>query len=179
MLTLTVPMKEYFNDATSEFVTVPGRTLRLEHSLVSVSKWESKWEKPFLSREPMSRAESLDYIRCMTLDEDVDPRVYWALDADMVKQIERYIEAPMTATKIEETHPGSGGSVLTAEVIYYYMVALHIPFSCESWHLNRLLTLIRVCNEKNRPAKPMTQREIMQQNRKLNEKRRRALRSRG
>ena len=155
--------------------------MSLEHSLVSISKWESKWEKPFLSKDKKTTAETVDYIRCMTLTQNVDPNVYLGIDDNIVEQVSKYIEAPMTATWFNEDKNKKGGSgkVITSEVIYYWMVALNIPPEYQKWHLNRLLTLIRVCNAENNPKKKMSKKDIFAQNRKLNAARRKSTNSKG
>lgn len=179
MLEITVPGREYFNEATNEFVTVKEQTLRLEHSLVSLSKWESKWCKPFLGNEDKTLEESIDYVRCMTVTKNVDPLVYRNLTRKNFEDVNAYIEAPMTATWFRKEQGGHSREIITAEVVYYWMIALNIPFECEKWHLNRLLTLIKVCNEKNKPKKKMNRKDILARNRQLNESRRRAMNSKG
>lgn len=169
MLRITIPEAEYFDETTQSFITTKEQTLSLEHSLVSISKWESKWEKPFLSKDKKTTRETVDYIRCMTLTQNVDPNVYLAVNDDIVEQVSKYIDAPMTATWFNEDNNKRGGSgeVVTSEVIYYWMIALNIPPEYHKWHLNRLLTLIRVCNAKNNPKK-MSKKDIFAQNRALN-----------
>ena len=181
MLQITVPSKEVYNEATNEFINVKGTTLNLEHSLVSVSKWEAKWCKPFLDKNyRKTTEETIDYIRCMTLTQNVDPNIYYALSNDNIEKIREYIEAPMTATTFGETKKSNSREVITSELIYYWMVSLNIPVDiCQKWHLNRLLTLIRVCNVKNTPPKKMSQREIMSRNAALNASRRKQLHSKG
>lgn len=169
MLTITVPERELFDEQTSRFFTVPKKELQLEHSLVSISKWESKWKKPFLVDKPRTRAETIDYVRCMTITQNVDPNVYLGLSNDNIKKVEEYINDPMTATTFKKNMPGNkNGSTVTSELIYYWMISLEIPMECQKWHLNRLLTLIRVCNEKSQPGRKMSTRDIMRQNRSLN-----------
>lgn len=181
MLTITVPAREGFDERTETFIQTKEQVLTLEHSLVSISKWESKWKKPFLSKKGKTRPETIDYIKCMTLTQNVDPNVYYFLTADNLKAIEEYVEDSMTATWFNDDDPNSNKSheVITAEIIYYWMIAFNIPFECQKWHLNRLLTLIRVCNIKNAPAKKMSKNDIYIRNRNLNAARRRALNSRG
>lgn len=150
----------------------------LEHSLVSLARWEAHWRKPFLSREKKSRAETIDYIRCMTITENVDKSIYEVLSDDMIDLVSSYINEPMTATTFsDDGKPGRiSREIITAEIIYYWMVALQIPFEpCQRWHLNRLLTLVRVCNIKNQPKKKMSQHDIMSRNAKLNQERRKRL----
>jgi hypothetical protein len=154
MLKITIPPTEQWDESTNEFIYTKAHNLSLEHSLVSISKWESKWNKPFLSKENKSYEETIDYIRCMTLTQNVDPKVYRFLTAKNVTEINRYIDAPMTATWFSDSKQSKRTSEqITSELIYYWMIALNIPFECQKWHLNRLLTLIRVCNVKNKPPK--------------------------
>lgn len=179
MLHLEIPDVELFDERTNEFIVVKGTVLRLEHSLVSISKWESKWKKPFLSNDKKTYEESLDYVKCMTLNQNVDDVVYLALKNEDWKKINEYCEDPMTATWFSKRSKRTPNrETITAEILYYYMITLNIPFECQKWHLNRLLTLIRVCNEKNSSEK-MSKREILAQNRKLNEARRKASGSKG
>jgi len=180
MLTITVPDKEWFNDVTQEFVDIKGRELILEHSLVSLSKWESLYHKPFLTREEKTRAETLNYIKCMTITQNVPDILYKALGSETVAMISAYIENPMTATTFTESEQKQkiNREVITAEIIYYWMIALQIPMECQKWHLNRLLTLINVCNIKNQPKK-MSKGEILRRNRALNAQRRQQLNTRG
>lgn len=175
MLKVTVPASEVYNQEKDEFVSTPEVVLTLEHSLVSVAKWESKWKKPFLSNTEKTTEEVYDYIKCMTLTKNVDPNVYYMLPLDVVKQINEYIDDSMTATWFTE-RPGGKKSheVVTAEIIYYWMIALQIPFECQKWHLNRLLTLVRVCNEKQQSGNKMSKKQTMASNRALNAARRKA-----
>ena len=181
MLRITIPAKEGYDELKNEFVTVSKeQTLKLEHSLVSLSKWESKWCKPFLTEVEKTNEETLDYIKCMTLSPDVDESVYDCLTRTNIEDINRYIGAPMTATTISEPKSGkSNREIVTSELIYYWMVALNIPFECQKWHLNRLLTLIRICNIKNQPANKKSRKDIMSRNQALNAARRKKLNSRG
>ena len=149
---------------------------------MSVSKWESRWCKPFLSNDPKTKEECDDYIRCMTLTQNVPQIVYKAIPDSVVEKVNDYIERPMTATwfRDDKNRPGpKNREIVTAELIYYWMIALNIPFECQKWHLNRLLTLIRVCNEKNAPQKKMTKKDLYSYNRSLNEARKKRLHSHG
>ena len=181
-----IPDMEFFDEKTEEFITVPGKpaiketVLKLEHSLVSLSKWESKWCKPFLSKNALTEEETLDYIRCMTLTQNVPPEIYTRLTEDIVKQISEYINAPMTATWFSKEVEKKGKSeTVTSELIYYWMIALQIPMECQKWHLNRLITLVKICNVKNEPPKKMSKRSIMSQNAALNAARRKQWNSKG
>ena len=180
MLQITIPSTELWDERKEEFFYVKEKTLQLEHSLVSLSKWESKWNKSFLSSSDKTNEEIIDYIRCMTITQNVDPEVYTRLKNNVIKQIYDYINAPMTATVISDTkRGGSSREVITSELIYYWMIALNIPFECQKWHLNRLLTLIRVCEIKNTPPKSMNRREIMNRNAALNAARRKQFHTKG
>ena len=173
MLTLIIPETELWDEGKQEFIYVKAQTLQLEHSLVSLSKWESKWCKAFIEKQEKTDEETLDYIRCMTLTKNVDPMVYKYLNKSSIDKIYDYINAPMTATVFSNTQTGKGSrEIVTAELIYYWMIALNIPFECQKWHLNRLLTLIQVCNIKNQPPKKMSRREILSRNASLNAARR-------
>lgn len=180
MLEITIPATEQWDELKQEFVTTKEQTLTLEHSLVSLSKWESKWCKPFLSKEKMTHEETIDYIKCMTLTQNVDENIYRCLSNSNINKISEYINAPMTATwftdnKLQKT----SNEQVTSELIYYWMIALTIPFECQKWHLNRLLTLIKICNIKNQSPKKRSRSEIMSQNAALNAARRKQLNTKG
>lgn len=180
MLQITIPAVEQWDESNNEFVTTKEQTLQLEHSLVSLSKWESKWNKAFLGRQEKTYEETLDYIRCMTLTQNVDPEAYLYLTNNNLEQVNKYIQAPMTATYLSEDKNGRpNNEQVTSELIYYWMIALNIPFECQNWHLNRLLTLIKVCNIKSKPPKKRSKREIMSQNAALNAARLKQLNTRG
>ena len=181
MLTIVVRGVEGWDEQKEEFVPAsPPVSLNLEHSLLSLSKWESKWEKPFLSKEQKTVEETIDYIRCMTLNSNVPPDVYSRLSSQNFRDVNAYIDAKRSATTIREEQKGHRNSeIVTSELIYYWMVALQIPFECQKWHLNRLLMLIRVCNVKNQPPKKQSQRSILKQNAALNAARRRRTHSKG
>lgn len=180
MLEITIPDREYFDEIKGEFVFKKGQTLKLEHSLVSLSKWESKWHKPFLTKEEKTVEEITDYVRCMTVTPNVKEDIYTNLSRENIAEINEYIENPMTATTVHDDYKkGSSREIVTSELIYYWMIALTIPFECQKWHLNRLLTLIKVCNVKNQPAKKMSRREIMSRNAALNAANRKRFNSKG
>lgn len=180
MLSITVPESEMWDEENQCFIAVKEQRLQLEHSLVSLSKWESKWCKPLLSKSEKTFDETIDYIRCMTLTQNVDPIIYNFLSDDNIKQVNDYIDAPMTATWFSEKHrPKQRSEQVTSELIYYWMISLNIPFECQKWHLNRLLTLIEVCNIKNQPDKKMKRKDIYSRNAALNAARRKKHNTKG
>jgi hypothetical protein len=180
MLTIVVPLVESFDEESEEFVVTDSMTLELEHSLVSLSKWESTHEKPFLGKDPKTTEETLDYIRCMVIGENPPAEIFQKLSKENFEEINAYLEAKMTATWFNEPPgPPKANIVITAELVYYWMVALEIPFECENWHLNRLFTLIRICDIKGQKPKKMSRAEVMARNRELNEQRKRQLGTRG
>lgn len=183
MLTITIPGGEFYDERKQEFLELKPATIQMEHSLVSVSKWESKWGKPFLSKDPKhqkTEEEILDYLCCMSLNKNITPDPFLRITKKQMDEINAYIEAPMTATWFrEDPNHSRNREVITSELIYYWMIAMNIPFECQKWHLNRLLTLIRVCSIKNAPSKKMSQREMLAQRRALNESRRQSLNTRG
>lgn len=173
MLPLTITQPEGWDEVKEQFVPGISKTIQLEHSLVSISKWEAKWKIPFLRDEPMTDEQTLDYIRCMTITQNVDPEIYTYLTNAQIQDIVRYINDPMTATTVysEENRRGKK-EVVTSELIDYWMIALNIPVEFRKWHLNRLLTLIRVCQEKNKPQKKRKfTRDDLARRRALNEAR--------
>lgn len=180
MLTIVIPESENYDPVKNEFITIKKQTLVLEHSLISLSKWESKWHKPYLSKDNKTEEELLDYIRCMTISTAVDPRVYLVLSPDNLKAIFDYIGDPMTATTIKKSKNSPSKEIITSEIIYYWMVALNIPFEpCQKWHLNKLLTFIEVCSIKNQPPKKMSKSDIYRRNSSLNAARRSKYGTRG
>ena len=171
---------EYFDEEKGEFIYPEAITLQMEHSLVSLSKWEAKWHKPFLSKEKMTDEETLDYIKCMTLTENVPDSVYSYISNNNIGEITDYINNPMTATTISKDKNGKPNrEIVTAELIDYWMISLGIPYEYRTFHLNKLLTLIEVCAIKNGPQKKMSKEEAMKQQRALNAARRKRLNSKG
>ena len=181
MLTIEVPISpEGWDEKKQEFVEPKTQILQLEHSLVSLSKWESKWKKPFLSSKDIANEEMLDYVKCMTLTKNVSDDVYDHLTTENVKQIQEYIEDPMTATTFtNEKHTSRNREIITSELIYYWMLSANIPFACEKWHLNRLITLIRVYSVKSESPKKRSKRDIMSRNAALNAARRQQMNTKG
>ena len=181
MLQLRIDDAELFDERTMRFITVKGQTLQLEHSLVSISKWEAKWKKPFMSPNPKTQEETVDYIRFMTITQNVNPVVYELITKDHIDQVMAYIEDPMTATTIKNKEgKGMSRQIITSEVVYYYMTAFQIPFDpCQKWHFNRLMTLIRVCDEKNTPPKKMSRGQTARSNHSLNAARRAKMHTKG
>lgn len=172
MLHITIPETELFNESTGMFDYTKSQKLQLEHSLISVAKFESKWKKPFLSDRPRTLEESIDYIRCMTLTQNADQDCYKYIPQSVMGEVNAYIDDDMTATTFSEMGGRSKSSTITAEIIYYWMVSFNIPFECQKWHLNRLMTLIRVCSIKQQDPKKRSTQSILQENKAMNEARR-------
>lgn len=183
MLEITIPSTEVYDPEKNEFKSIKGQTLVLEHSLVSLQKWEAIHHKPFLSKEDKTLQETKSYIQCMTVTTNVNPEIYDYLTENNMRDVNAYISNPMTATTITDRRPEGSSmkpkEVMTAEVIYYYMIALEIPFECKKWHLNQLLTLINVCSIKNEPPKKMSKAALMKRNSSLNAARRAAMHTKG
>ncbi len=180
MLTILVPETELYDERKNEFIQIKEQTLVLEHSLVSIAKWESKWKKSYLSTKNKTYDETIDYIKCMTITKNVNPLIYKSINRDALESINKYVNDPMTATyfsEIDDRH--SRSSIITAEIVYYWMISLNIPMECQKWHFNRLIALIKVCNIKNNPGKKMSRREILTRNQALNEERKRKYNTRG
>ncbi len=178
MLQITISGDDFYNEATEEFITVKTQKLTLEHSLLSISKWESKWKRSFLSNGPNGYDELIDYIRCMTITPNVNPLLYKCITPQDLENIRAYMTDTMTATTIQDLRPKTGSPkrhIVTSEQIYSWMISLEIPFSCEKWHINRLLMLIRVCSiERNKGMKgsKMKPRDVRSQYAAINAARR-------
>lgn len=184
MLTLVIPPQEFWDEKKEEFVYSDSVTLKLEHSLVSISKWEAKHHKAFLSKKnqvAMTKDEFIDYVRCMTISQNIEDDAYERLTNDNFKSINAYLNDPMSATQFPSgsSPKGGGGDVKTSEVIYYEMIMLGVPFECQKWHLNRLLKLIEVCSRKSGTSKHMSQSDIMRNNTRINAQRRNKYRTKG
>lgn len=185
MLKIVVQPRKYWDSKREIFFTYPEKpvTLQLEHSLVSISKWESKWNKPFIAnskKDQRTDEEMRDYIRCMTLTQNVDQNIYMFIPDDIIREVTAYINAPMTATTFSNTKDNKPNrEIVTSELVYYWMTAFGIPFTCEKWHFNRLMTLIKICGIKNGPEKKMSPNEIRAKNMALNKSRRKAMHTKG
>lgn len=179
MLIIDIPGHEYYDPITELFETKDPIRLRLEHSLVSISKWEAKWNIAFMGPTKKTDEQIYDYIRCMSIDEDFDDTSLSRLTQKNIDDITKYIQAPMTATTINQKGGRPNREIVTSEVVYYWMISFNIPFECQYWHLNRLLTLISVCNVKNQPNKKQRPNDILARNRELNAARRKAMNTSG
>ena len=176
MLYLTIDSGELFDERTDTFITTKERTIKIEHSLISVSKWEAKWHETFLSKKRKTSEQTLDYIRCMTIGGNVEPEIYLTISEKNLESINKYIEDPMSATFFNNESGGSNSEPMTSELIYYWMSAFQIPFEpCEMWHLNRLLNLIKIANLKNQPKKKRNAKDLASQRYAINEARRKQL----
>lgn len=180
MLQITIPGQELFDEENGEFITSIDKTITMEHSLISLSKWEEKYCKPFFSRTEKTTEETIDYFRLMTITPNIDPNIYNCLTKENIDTIREYIDAPMTATTFSDRENRQfNREIITSEIIYYWMISLNIPVEFQKWHLNKLITLIRVCNIKNQPPKKRSRREILSQNAALNAARRKQFNSKG
>lgn len=179
MLTITVPKQEMWDEIKEEFVYQDEVTLHLEHSLVAISKWESAWHKRFFSNEEKSDEEIVDYIKCMTLDEDIPSDVYYRISDENFKEINDYLGDPMTATVLPKTRDTGKKENLSAELIYYYMFSCGIPEECSRWHIARLVTLLGVYGVKNAPKKRRSRADLTASHRAINEANRRKFNTKG
>lgn len=180
MLQIVIPATEYWDESKNEFIYTKEQTLQLEHSLVSISKWESKWCTPFYAKREKTSEETIDYIKCMTITQNVKDEVYNRLTRTNIDEVLKYIEAPMTATTITKPkRSGPNRENVTSELVYHWMIDLGIPFECQKWHINRLLTLIDVRNVKTQPPKKAGKRETISNYAMLNEARRKQFNTRG
>lgn len=182
MLKIVIPEKEFFNNRTQEFIEVKEQVICLEHSLLSISKWEAKWKKPFLVKDPPKTSEELaDYIRCMTITPNVDPNAYLVLFSSRkdIQRIVEYMEDSQTATTFSDRGGKKSREIITSELVYYWMVSNNIPAEYQKWHINRLLTLIKICNIKNTPPEKMSRKDMLSQRKALNDARRARLGTKG
>lgn len=180
MLPITVPEGEFWDEREERFVYTKQQTIVLEHSLVSLSKWESKWCKPFLTKDEKTITEMLDYIKCMTITQNVSDIVYQRLTRENIEAIIEYMNAPMTATTFSNRgQRRQSREQITAELVYYWMIAFNIPFECQKWHLNRLITLIRVCEIKNQKPKKRSNQDVLREYASINAARRKMHNTKG
>ena len=176
MLKITIPPREIWDETKQEFKSIPGGDIVLEHSLVSISKWESKWHIPYMSETPKTPEQIMDYIHCMTLTQNVNPDIYSGIGPKEATQIKEYIEDPMTATTIQDHTPGGKKpikkQIVTSELIYYWMIEFGIPVEFQKWHINRLMKLIEVCNIKqSSEGGQMSRKDLAKFNSQLNKSR--------
>lgn len=181
MISVDIPERDYYDESTNTFVMIPARTINLEHSLVAISNWESKWMKPFLNDKPKTTEETYDYIQCMVVGEPCDLLTIQSITSFDLDRITAYIQSPRTATTITQRGPAKPNrEVKTSELIYYWMIAFNIPFECQYWHLNRLLTLVNICNIKNDTSnKKVNPKDTLRRNAELNAARKKALNTSG
>lgn len=180
MLTLTIGGKEYFDESQMRFIQLEEKVVHLEHCLKALARWESKWNTSFLSAKSLTREQQIDYYWCMEMTGSADRNLFFYLTKDQERQIEEYINQKMTATTITRRGPRTPSrKIVTAEVIYCWMVQQGIPFECDEWHLNRLMMLIEVCVSESGPQKKMGLREQMEQQRALNASRLKQFKTRG
>lgn len=179
MLTIQISGTELYDEVRNEFIEVKPQTIVLEHSLVSISKWESKFHKPYLNQKKFTEEETEYYLKCMTLTQNVDPNLYKALSFDNARDIKEYMDNVMTATTFKEEKSKGKDPIITAELVYYWMICYNIPFECQKWHIRKLLALIKVCQLKNSPQQKMSKQEIYARNRSLNEARRKKFNTKG
>lgn len=178
MLRIIVPGGEYYDEAKGEFLYSKDQELQMEHSLISISKWEARWHIAYNKDREKTPEELLDYFRCMTINR-VDPEVYNRLTESNIAEIINYINEPMTACYFNNDTPAKSKDTMTSELIYYYMIVLGIPFECEKWHFNKLMALIEVCSIKNKPDKTMSKGDLLRRNARLNAARKKAHRTKG
>ena len=180
MLTLLVKSEEFYDEQNEEFTSVPDVILELEHSLLSLSKWESKFKKPFLGPNEKTLEETMGYVEAMVISNNCDNSILNRLTSEHFLKINDYISSTESATTFNTNQKSRGNSeIITSELVYYWMIAFNIPFECENWHLNRLFSLIQICNIKNTNQKKMPKNEIAARNRALNEQRKAQLNTRG
>lgn len=179
MLELTIPTTKMFNEQTGEITVLGGGTIKLEHSLAAISKWEAIVKKPFLEQESMTAQQLLLYIKCMS-EDTIDDKILAGITDKNIEDISDYISDSMTATWFKEDHKKTGGKrIVTSELIYYWMATVGIPFECDKWHFNRLMTLIRIAGEEQKPSEKMDKKALAKRNRSLNAARRAKMHSRG
>lgn len=182
-LKITIPSGELYDEEENEFIYLSEVQLELEHSLYSISKWESVTEKSFFVDNITDINDSIEYIKCMTITPDISPDVYNRLTLSNFNTVNEYINAPMSATRLSELQKSGGTSGnrdrITSELIYYWMIVCNIPFECDKWHFNRLLALIEICNIKNTPPEKLSEQEFLSKRAAINEERKRKYNTKG
>lgn len=182
MLRIAIPSAEFYDEIHNKFINTKGQVITIEHSLVSISKWESKYHKPFITmtKIPKTYGETIDYIRCMTLTQNVDPNVYYGIGAGILQQVNEYMDDSMTASWFSPDNTvRTSSEEITSELIYFWMIRYRIPFECQKWHINRLLTLIHMCHIKSTPPKKLSPTELARRNSIINEERKKRLNTTG
>lgn len=185
MLTIYLSDLELFDESTNTFSVIKGQVITLEHSLVSISKWEMLWKEPFIGKDDLTSAQIIDYIRCMTITQNVNPLLYTGITQTTVDKVKQYMDDPMTATWFRDDKTKTRSTrKITSELVYYWMIESGIPMECQKWHFNRLMTLIQVCNEERKAAdsnnrKKMNPRDLARSRSALNAQRKAQLHSRG
>lgn len=184
MLKIDVPGEEFYDEENERFIELKPTTLLLENSLIAISKWESKYHVPFLENDEKTKEQWAYYVQCMTINSNVDPLIYKFIQDDQMEEIMDYIKDPMTATWFSDDSKSNKKKVkkeiVTSELIYYWMIALNIPSEYEKWHIQRLITLVRICNIKNSSdSKKLSKRETLQDYDALNEARKAKFNTKG
>lgn len=156
---------ELFDEETNTFLHPVGKKLHLEHSLLSISKWEAEWEIPFLNTDKTSE-QSLSYIKCCVLDDDFDELLLNTLSDKNILDFNAYLSKGMTAKKIidlrsslsqkRKSRRPASQKALTSEDIYYSMIQFHVWKECEEWPLQRLLSLLQLCSLKSNSTGEMS-----------------------
>jgi hypothetical protein len=163
-----------WDEETETFVEHIVSSIDFEHSLASMSKWESKWEQAFLGRTEKTAEQVYDYLSMMCLTPGVTREQILGLSQENFTQINEYIESQQTATKFaEQPNRRGSGEQITSDLVYYWMVAFRIPWEAQYWHLNKLLALVRICNAKQSgKTQKVPRHDTAQRNRDLNAERR-------
>lgn len=183
MLRLTLPSTDFWDPRKEEYVQIGGYEVDLEYSLFTIARWESKWKKPFITSLPkFTRKDEIEWYKAMCMTEGIPDEAWMVMTPKIRQDIYDYVTDPMSATTINHRGPKTPGgpkTIMTAELVYYYMVTLGVPFECEHWHFNRLMKLVDVCFVKNSPPKKMGKQEAAQMYRELNARNRAKYNSRG
>lgn len=175
-LTIHIPETELWDETREVFVHVKEQTLTLEYSLVNVSKWESRWQKIFLSPEEKTEEQKRDFVYCMICNENTDPNVIYAFTEEDFKKVDRYISTSQSAAIIpeEKTNEPKSNELLSTDLIYYYLAQMQVPYiPTQDWHLSRVMSLIRIGSFKNKPEKKLNKQEAVAQVESINERNKR------